>query len=127
MSMSGSIPETLFVKTQLTFAVITPALIVGGFAGRMLFSAMLIFGPFLLVMVYAPTCHWGVGRRLVRWHGAPRFRRRFGCPYRGWRCGLDRGHLKGWEKRFWLNGYAASQSDHDSDRRRDIMDSMVRF
>ena len=42
-SVSGSIPETLFVMFQLTFAVITPALIVGGFAERMRFSAMLIF------------------------------------------------------------------------------------
>ena len=42
-STSGTIPETLFVMFQLTFAVITPALIVGGFAERMRFSAMLIF------------------------------------------------------------------------------------
>ena len=44
-SMSGSIPETLFVMFQLTFAVITPALIVGGFAERMRFSAMLASSP----------------------------------------------------------------------------------
>ena len=57
-SMSGSIPETLFVMFQLTFAVITPALIVGGFAERMRFSAMLIFSSLWLVLVYAPICHW---------------------------------------------------------------------
>ena len=57
-SMSGSIPETLFVMFQLTFAVITPALIVGGFAERMRFSAMLIFCSLWLVLVYAPICHW---------------------------------------------------------------------
>ena len=57
-SMSGSIPETLFVMFQLTFAVITPALIVGGFAERMRFSAMLIFCSLWLVLVYAPVCHW---------------------------------------------------------------------
>ena len=57
-SMSGTIPETLFVMFQLTFAVITPALIVGGFAERMRFSAMLIFCSFWLVLVYAPICHW---------------------------------------------------------------------
>jgi Amt family ammonium transporter len=57
-SVSGSIPETLFVMFQLTFAVITPALIVGGFAERMRFSAMLIFSSFWLLLVYAPICHW---------------------------------------------------------------------
>jgi len=57
-SMSGSIPETLFVMFQLTFAVITPALIVGGFAERMRFSARLIFSSLWLVLVYAPICHW---------------------------------------------------------------------
>ena len=57
-SMSGTIPETLFVMFQLTFAVITPALIVGGFAERMRFSAMLLFCSLWLVLVYAPICHW---------------------------------------------------------------------
>ena len=57
-SVSGSIPETLFVMFQLTFAVITPALIVGGFAERMRFSAMLLFSSFWLLLVYAPICHW---------------------------------------------------------------------
>ncbi len=57
-SVSGTIPETLFVMFQLTFAVITPALIVGGFAERMRFSAMLIFCSLWLVLVYAPICHW---------------------------------------------------------------------
>mgnify|MGYP003324955927 CR=1 FL=1 len=50
-SVSGSIPETLFVMFQLTFAVITPALIVGGFAERMRFSAMLIFSSLWMVLV----------------------------------------------------------------------------
>ena len=57
-SVSGSIPETLFVMFQLTFAVITPALIVGGFAERMRFSAMLVFSSLWLIIVYAPVCHW---------------------------------------------------------------------
>ena len=54
-SVSGSIPETLFVMFQLTFAVITPALIVGGFAERMRFSAMLVFSSLWLLVVYAPS------------------------------------------------------------------------
>jgi len=56
--VSGSIPEALFVMFQMTFAVITPALIVGGFAERMRFSAMLVFSIAWLLLVYAPICHW---------------------------------------------------------------------
>jgi Amt family ammonium transporter len=57
-SMNGSIPATLFAIFQMTFAIITPALIVGGFAERMRFSAMLLFCSVWLLVVYAPVCHW---------------------------------------------------------------------
>ena len=57
-SMRNGIPETLFVMFQMTFAVITPALIVGGFAERMKFSAMLLFSSAWMLLVYAPVCHW---------------------------------------------------------------------
>ena len=57
-SLSGSIPETVFMTFQMTFAVITPALIVGAFAERMKFSAMLIFMAIWVTIVYAPICHW---------------------------------------------------------------------
>jgi len=57
-SMSGDIPETAFSIFQLTFAIITPALVVGGFAERMRFSAVLIFSALWLLLVYAPVCHW---------------------------------------------------------------------
>ena len=57
-SMSGSIPETAFAMFQLTFAAITPALVVGGFAERMKFSAMLLFSVLWLLAVYLPVCHW---------------------------------------------------------------------
>ncbi|MEK9928083.1 MAG: ammonium transporter [Halieaceae bacterium] len=56
--VNGSIPDTLFVMFQMTFAIITPALIVGAFAERMRFSAMLIFSTAWLLLVYAPVCHW---------------------------------------------------------------------
>jgi Amt family ammonium transporter len=57
----GSIPEVLFFSFQMTFAIITPALIVGAFAERMKFSAMLVFSLVWLVVVYIPICHmtWG--------------------------------------------------------------------
>jgi Amt family ammonium transporter len=57
-SLSGDIPETAFALFQMTFAIITPALIVGGFAERMRFSAVLIFSALWLLLVYAPVCHW---------------------------------------------------------------------
>ena len=58
---SGTIPETVFLTFQLTFAIITPALIVGAFAERMKFSAVLWFSGIWSLIVYAPICHmaWG--------------------------------------------------------------------
>ena len=56
-TLSGTIPETVFITFQLTFAIITPALIAGAFAERMKFSAMLIFSVLWSVIVYAPLCH----------------------------------------------------------------------
>lgn len=60
-SVSGTIPEILFAGFQMTFAIITPALIIGAFAERMRFSAILIFSTLWLVLVYTPICHmtWG--------------------------------------------------------------------
>ncbi|TGO02765.1 ammonia channel protein [Candidatus Thiomargarita nelsonii] len=57
-SMTGDIPETVFSMFQLTFAIITPALIVGAFAERMKFSAMLLFSAIWVTLVYAPVTHW---------------------------------------------------------------------
>ncbi len=57
-SLRGTIPETVFMTFQMTFAVITPALIVGAFAERMKFSAMMVFMALWLTFCYAPVCHW---------------------------------------------------------------------
>ena len=57
-ALSGTIPETVFMTFQMTFAIITPALIVGAFAERMKFSAMLWFTGLWFTLVYAPICHW---------------------------------------------------------------------
>lgn len=57
-TLSGDIPESLFMLFQMTFAIITPALIVGGFAERMRFSAMLLFSAIWLFIVYVPITHW---------------------------------------------------------------------
>jgi len=57
-SLSGRIPESLFALFQMTFAIITPALIIGGFAERMKFSSILIFSSLWLIVVYCPIAHW---------------------------------------------------------------------
>ena len=60
-SISGTIPEILFAAFQMTFAIITPALMIGAFAERMKFTAVLIFSSVWLLVVYIPICHmtWG--------------------------------------------------------------------
>ena len=57
-TLSGTIPESVFQMFQLTFAVITPALMVGAFAERMKFSAMMVFMALWLTVVYTPVAHW---------------------------------------------------------------------
>lgn len=57
-AVNGSIPETVFVMFQMTFAIITPALIIGAFAERMRFSAVLWFSAGWLMLVYVPVTHW---------------------------------------------------------------------
>ncbi|NOT12116.1 MAG: ammonium transporter [Methylococcaceae bacterium] len=57
-SLTGDIPESVYFMFQMTFAIITPALIVGAFAERMKFSAMLWFSGLWLCVVYTPICHW---------------------------------------------------------------------
>lgn len=57
-SLSGSLPLSLHALFQMTFAIITPALIVGAFAERMRFGAMLAFSGLWVLLVYVPVCHW---------------------------------------------------------------------
>ncbi len=57
-TMSGNIPETVFFMFQMTFAIITPALIVGAYPERMKFSAMFLFTALWILVVYAPIAHW---------------------------------------------------------------------
>ena len=68
-TLSGTIPETVFVVFQMTFAIITPALIVGAFAERMKFSSMLLFLSLWITVVYAPVCHWVWGGGWLSDHG----------------------------------------------------------
>ncbi|HVQ10841.1 MAG TPA: ammonium transporter [Methyloceanibacter sp.] len=57
-SLAATIPESVFMTYQMTFAIITPALIVGAFADRMKFSALVLFITLWLILVYAPIAHW---------------------------------------------------------------------
>ncbi len=57
-TLSGTIPETVFVTFQMTFAIITPVLIIGAFAERMKFSAVMLFMGVWVLAVYAPITHW---------------------------------------------------------------------
>jgi len=57
-TLTGDIPEAVFFMFQMTFAIITPALIVGGFAERMKFSSMMVFSGLWALLVYVPVCHW---------------------------------------------------------------------
>jgi len=57
-SLTGDIPETVFVMFQMTFAIITPGLIVGAFVERIKFSAVVIFTILWLLLVYTPATHW---------------------------------------------------------------------
>ena len=57
-TLSGTIPESVFFMFQMTFAVITPALIVGAYVERIKFSAVLWFSAIWIIVVYAPVCHW---------------------------------------------------------------------
>ena len=83
-----TIPETVFFMFQLTFAIITPALIIGAFAERMRFGAVLLFTALWLLLVYAPVAHWVWGggwlaaarrARLRRRHRGAHHRRRLGA------------------------------------------------
>ncbi|HEX6592876.1 MAG TPA: ammonium transporter [Moraxellaceae bacterium] len=68
-SLWGDIPEGVFAAFQMTFAIITPALIIGAFAERMKFSAMLLFSLLWTVLVYAPVCHWVWGGGFLQQKG----------------------------------------------------------
>ncbi|MDG1355903.1 MAG: ammonium transporter [Opitutales bacterium] len=57
-SLNGDHPETVWIMFQMTFAIITPALIVGAFVERIKFSAVLLFSALWLIVVYCPVCYW---------------------------------------------------------------------
>ena len=77
-SLQGTIPELVFATFQMTFAIITPALIIGAIVDRMKFSALLIFMAAWMLLVYVPVCHWVWGGGFLGWRRRSRLRRRHG-------------------------------------------------
>ncbi len=69
-ALTGDIPETVFFMFQMTFAIITPALIVGAYPERIKFSAVLVFSGLWLLLVYAPVAHWVWGGGWLAKQGA---------------------------------------------------------
>ena len=74
-TMAGTIPENLFFMFQMTFAIITPALIVGAYPERIHFSFVIVFSLIWVALVYAPVVHWVWGWRVPRRNGPDRLRR----------------------------------------------------
>jgi len=79
-SLAGDIPESVFATFQMTFAIITPALMVGAFVERIKFSSMLLFTTLWTLLVYFPVANWVWGWRMARADGAHRLRWRHRCP-----------------------------------------------
>ena len=123
---AGTIPESVFVVFQLTFAAITPALIVGGFAERMNFSAMLIFCLLWTLFAYIPVAHWVWGWRLAGGNGGDGFCRR----HRGAReCRCGRAGCRscaGPPARISTDSHVAAQHDPDRNRGRHALGGLVR-
>ncbi len=72
-TLKGTIPETVFIMFQMTFAIITPALVIGAFAERMKFSAMLWFSLLWSLLVYVPVAHWVWGNGWLQTRGVMDF------------------------------------------------------
>jgi Amt family ammonium transporter len=68
-TVKGSIPETVFAMYQLTFAIITPALVIGAYAERVRFGGMLVFSLLWLLIVYCPVAHWVWGEGWLQKRG----------------------------------------------------------
>ena len=126
-SMAGDIPESVFAMFQMTFAVITPALIVGAFAERMRFGAMMLFSALWLLAVYVPITHWVWGGGWLGADGLIGLRGRYrSAHYCGGRRTRRRaGHRQ--SSRLPEPGNAAAQFDHDGDRRGYAMGRLVWF
>ena len=126
-TQSGTIPEIVFAIFQMTFAIITPALIVGAYVERIKFSSVLVFSGAWLLFVYSPICHWVWGGG---WLGGTRhygLRRRFGGPcQRGIGCPGGR-RSTGITAGLPRQNQASAQSWHDRGGCGNALGRLVRF
>ena len=126
-ALRGSIPEIVFAMFQMTFAIITPALIVGAYVERIKFSAMLIISGAWVVLVYAPIAHWVWGGGWLSGLGVMDFAGGAGGP-RERRCGGPGHRLRSrTTARLSPPTPAAPQSRYDRRRRGDAVGRLVRF
>ena len=126
-AVRGSIPETVFAMFQLTFAIITPALVIGAYAERVRFGGMLLFSLLWLLRRLLPDRALGVGRRLAAEDGRDGFRRRpGGAPERG-HGGVGVRARARQAQGLPRHGDAAAQPDDDGDRRVHALGGLVRL
>ena len=111
----------------MTFAVITPALIVGAFPERVSFRFLVLFTALWLLLVYVPVAHWVWGRRLARGGRHARFRRRDRRAHHRGRVGAGREHADRRAPRLSACACAAAQPRHDDGRRRHAVGRVVRL
>ena len=126
-SLSGDIPESVFAMFQLTFAIITPALIVGAFAERIRFASMLLFSALWLVVVYGPVTHWVWGGGLARSDGTAGLCRRDGRACHGRYCGFGVCFVFGTSSRISEGADAPAQHDDGIYRCSDALGGLVWF
>ncbi len=117
----------MFAIFQMTFAIITPALIVGAFAERMRFSAMLLFSALWLMLVYAPVCHWVWGGGWLAGLGVLDFAGGTVVHITAGVAALVAALVLGPRRGFPDTADAAAQPDHDGDRRRHAVGGLVRL
>ena len=91
-SLSGSIPEVLFAMFQMTFCIITPALVIGAYVERIKFSVVLLFSALWLNFCLLPGCLLGLGRRIFSRNGSKGFCRWHCCPHNRWSSCLSGRH-----------------------------------
>jgi len=115
------LPEYTFIAFQMTFAMITPAPIVGAFAERMKFSAMLWFSGLWLILVYMPICHWIWGSGWLAQLGVKDLAGGICDSCQGRASRLSCSESVRQSPRFSNLSYAATQYDHGRDGGRDVM------
>ena len=126
-TLSGDIPESLFMLFQMTFAIITPALVIGGFAERMKFSSMLLFSAIWLVLVYAPVTHWVWGGGWLGAMGLYDFAGGVVVHITAGVAALVAALVIGPRRGVPSDRYAATQSDHDRYWRWHALGGLVRL